>query len=168
MISHQRQPLVHLAPGEFISGCGGNKQIVTVLGSCISLILWHDPTQFYAMCHFVCVSNNLPAGKIQQADGRYGDQILPHMLWLLRQRKLTPADVDAKLFGGAISAQTLHLVPSFQIGLQNSKFAQAFCRQHHLRLSAQQIATDQSLRLNLHTSSGEVDVTPLPIEGAYE
>lgn len=152
---------IHLAPGEFVSGCGGDKQVITVLGSCISLVLWHPPSLFYAMCHFVCVSNSQGRTMIQTPDGRYGDQILPYMLRLLQQRKLTVSDLQARLYGGAVSVQTSQLVPSFQVGRQNSAYALQFCQQHGITLCAQQVASEFSLKLKLHTSSGEVDVTPL-------
>lgn len=161
MIKSSRGNTLHLAPGDFVSGSGGDKQLMTVLGSCISLILWHPPSQFYAMCHFVCVTDNQARPKIQAPDGRYGDQILPHMLRLLQQRQFSVRDVEARLYGGAISVQTSQLVPSFQVGRQNSAFAMTFCQQHDIRLYEQRVARKDSLKVKFYTASGEVEVTPL-------
>lgn len=162
MMTFIRQQTVHLAPGAFVSGQQQEKQVLTVLGSCISLVLWHAPSQFYAMCHYVCISKNQPMGRIQPPDGRYGDQILPHMLRLLEKRRLDPSQVEASLYGGAVSQRAERLVPSFQVGLQNSEFALQFCQQHRIRLQRQMVATEFGLKLKFQTTDGIVTVQQLP------
>lgn len=162
MMTFIRQQTVHLAPGAFVSGVQHDKQVITVLGSCISLVLWHQPSQFYAMCHYVCVSKNQPSGRIQTPDGRYGDQILPHMLRLLEKRQLEPSQVGASLYGGAVSQRAERLVPSFQVGLQNSEFALQFCQQQQIRLQRQMVATEFGLKLKFQTADGTMVVQQLP------
>jgi chemotaxis protein CheD len=64
---------VFLQPGDFHFGAGRTR-ISTLLGSCISITLWHPARLIGGMCHFMLPSRGLPAGV--PLDGRYADEAL--------------------------------------------------------------------------------------------
>lgn len=89
---------VFLQPGElFVADAGF--QIRTILGSCVSITLWHPETCLGGMSHFLLPTRG-HAVKRSELDGRYGDEALQLMLDDLRARGLEPQECQAKIFGG--------------------------------------------------------------------
>lgn len=161
MIVSIRARTIHLAPGEFISGTAQDRTVITVLGSCVAMVLWHAPSRFFACCHFVCVSNNQSQAGSYLPDGRYGDQILPH-LWQLVQKKAIPlAELQVRLCGGASSQKSQKLVPSFQVGQLNAEYALQFCRSHGLRPELLGFAGEHGIKLRFETADGSVCIRQL-------
>ena len=64
---------VFLQPGDFHFGAGRTR-ISTLLGSCISITLWHPARLIGGMCHFMLPTRGLPGGV--PLDGRYADEAL--------------------------------------------------------------------------------------------
>lgn len=89
---------VFLNPGDFHFG-GKDTRIVTLLGSCISITVWHAALHIGGMCHFI-----LPArggnGKRQNLDGRYADEAVQLMLHEITWRNTQPHEYQVKIFGG--------------------------------------------------------------------
>jgi len=94
--SHRHIDVV-LQPGEFF--VGDQRYVIrTLLGSCVSITLWHPVYRIGAMSHFLLPARSgLPAS---QPDGRYGDEALTLMLHELAQRNVLPSECRAKIFGG--------------------------------------------------------------------
>ena len=89
---------VFLQPGElFVADAGF--QIRTILGSCVSITLWHQETCLGGMSHFLLPTRG-HAVKRNELDGRYGDEALQLMIDDLRARGVNPEDCQAKIFGG--------------------------------------------------------------------
>lgn len=76
---------VFLHPGEFYFG-GGPTRIATLLGSCVSITVWHPRLLVGSMCHYMLPNRQRPP----QAAlcGRYGDEA---MEWLLARIRETGA-----------------------------------------------------------------------------
>lgn len=161
MIAAIRARTVHLAPGDFISGTALDRTVITVLGSCVAMLLWHPQSRFFACCHFVCVSNNQPQAGSYLPDGRYGDQILPHFLQLLQKKNIPVAEVQVRLCGGASSRKSQRLVPSFQVGQLNRDYAMQFCRDHGLQAELLQFGAEHGIKLKFETSDGTLQIKPL-------
>lgn len=161
MMTAIREQTLHLAPGEFAIGCKEDRQLVTVLGSCVALLLWHPQSRFYACCHYVCVSNSQQKSWRLQPDGRYADQILPYFVRVLAQRKIPLHELQVRLFGGASSAKARGLMPSFQVGQLNRDYALAFCQQHGLQPEPHYFGEEQGIRLQFATATGQVQVSRL-------
>ena len=60
---------VFLNPGDF-HFAGGHTRIRTLLGSCVSIALWHPERKLGGMCHFILPERGQPAAG-QELDGRY-------------------------------------------------------------------------------------------------
>lgn len=96
--SHQRTE-VFLKPGEWYFG-GAEALIKTLLGSCVSITLWHPRLKLGGMCHYLLSQRK--NGEISDTfSGRYADEA---MLLLVREalRSGRPLrEFQVKLIGGA-------------------------------------------------------------------
>lgn len=89
-----------LGPGEY-AVAGHGHRILTVLGSCVSITLWHAALRIGAMSHFLLpcrgARGDLPGATL---DAHYGDEALHLMLQGLIVRGVAPRECEAKVFGG--------------------------------------------------------------------
>ena len=98
MIRRDGQGQVLLHPGDLYFG-QAPETIRTVLGSCISITLWHPKRHIGGMCHYMLPQR--AGGRVDALDGRYGDEalaLLEESALLLRTRL---QDYQVKIFGGA-------------------------------------------------------------------
>ena len=99
-----RQPFhgmdIVLGPGEYAVADHGHR-IRTVLGSCVSITLWHAALRIGAMSHFLLPCRGL-RGDAREAglDAHYGDEALNLMRQGLRARGVVLQECEAKVFGG--------------------------------------------------------------------
>ncbi len=89
---------IFLQPGELFVG-DREFQIRTILGSCVSITLWHPASCMGGMSHFLLPTRSGALGGAEP-DGRYGDEALHLMLAELKKYGLRPSDCEAKIFGG--------------------------------------------------------------------
>lgn len=85
-----------LHPGDVRCGVRGDR-LVTLLGSCVAVVLTDPRRTVGAMCHIVHSSSS-PAGA--DRDGAWGDVALATMYMLLRARGIEPRLCEAYVFGG--------------------------------------------------------------------
>ena len=116
---------VFLQPGEYFVG-NARHRIYTLLGSCVSVTLWHRPRRIGAMSHFLLARSAAEAKPA--ADARYGEDAI----WLM-MRDLVRADVEprqcvAKIFGGGdmFAAQPRKNV--MNVGERNGEVARRMLR----------------------------------------
>lgn len=88
---------VYLQPGEYFIGAAGQR-IRTLLGSCVSITIWHPQMKIGAMSHFLLPTRG--RSRPVQPDGRYGDEALWLMLRELAERGVAQTQCQAKIFGG--------------------------------------------------------------------
>lgn len=88
---------VFLRPGEYFVG-GAGWRMRTLLGSCVSIILWHPGRRVGAMSHFLLSTRG--TSENDSPDGRYGDEALTLMLRDLERSHVPVQECEAKLFGG--------------------------------------------------------------------
>jgi len=96
--SHQRTE-VFLKPGEWHFG-GEESLIKTLLGSCVSITLWHPRLKIGGMCHYL-LAQRKNGERSDTLSGRYADEA---MLLLVREalRSGRPLrEFHTKLIGGA-------------------------------------------------------------------
>jgi chemotaxis protein CheD len=89
---------VFLQPGDWFVA-NADYQISTLLGSCVSITLWHPSTQTGGMSHFLLPTRG-SAPKDGEPDGRYGDEALQLMLDKLAESGVLASQCQAKIFGG--------------------------------------------------------------------
>ena len=88
---------VFLNPGEFHFGAG-KARISTLLGSCVSITLWHPRQRIGGMCHFMLTERIRP--KNMALDGRFASESVELFLQHVEAAVTRPGEYQAKLFGG--------------------------------------------------------------------
>ncbi|MDD1623865.1 MAG: chemotaxis protein CheD [Methylococcaceae bacterium] len=87
---------IFLQPGDFYFG-DMNTRIRTLLGSCVSITMWHPTRLIGGMCHYL-----LPARESSSAnslDGRYAKEAMQMFTQEIRATKTHPSEYTVKLFG---------------------------------------------------------------------
>lgn len=88
---------IYLLPGDLHFG-DKNTRIHTVLGSCVSIAVWHPRLHIGGMGHSMLPSRGKP-GK-QNLDGHYVDEAIELLLHEISKRHTHPDEYQVKLFGG--------------------------------------------------------------------
>lgn len=110
---------VFLQPGEFFVG-GADFRVRTLLGSCVSITLWHPARQIGAMSHFLLARR---ARVSDSLDGKYGEDAMELMWAGLIAHGVDPRQCVAKVFGGADMFCGLPASREFHIGRNNGEAA---------------------------------------------
>jgi chemotaxis protein CheD len=111
---------VFLLPGEFYVG-DEHCHVRTLLGSCVSITLWHPRTRVGAMSHFLLSGRS---GE-KRLNGRYGEDSLELMLTKLRAMGVSPRECEAKIFGGGAMFAAGGAIKLKDIGRSNGNAARA-------------------------------------------
>lgn len=88
---------IFLQPGEFYFG-DADTRIRTILGSCVSITMWHPTRLIGGMCHFQLPARTRPAGA--PLDGHYAEEAMQMFLQEIRAARTHPAEYRVKVFGG--------------------------------------------------------------------
>lgn len=88
-----------LNPGDFAFG-NEPSRFRTLLGSCVSIILWSRERKLGGMCHYLLPSRAERA-KGQQWDGKYADEAFQFFVQNTKIHKVDMREFQAKVFGGA-------------------------------------------------------------------
>lgn len=133
-----------LHPGEYFVG-DHRHRIRTLLGSCVSMTLWHPQRRIGAMSHFLLSCRGEPLSSSSLApsatmglglDARYGEEAMLLMLAALRRRDIDPRQCQGKVFGGGNMFPQLARADSLKVGLKNGEAARALLRRHGIPLVA--------------------------------
>lgn len=85
-----------LLPGEMVH-CEDGRILATVLGSCVSICIWHEASGFSGMNHYL-----LPEHPTRGAQrGRHGPSAIEDLFRPSLQRGIGPAHCQVHLLGGA-------------------------------------------------------------------
>lgn len=88
---------VILNPGDFYFASAGTR-LRTLLGSCVSISMWHPRLRVGGMCHYMNPRrrNRSP----HELSGRYADEAIELFLRELRRTNTLPHEYQVKMFGG--------------------------------------------------------------------
>ena len=143
---------VVLSAGEFYFG-GGNTRISTLLGSCVSITLWHPRKRIGGMCHYMMTDRDRPPESA--LDGRYGTEAFDLFLHHVEQAKTRPVEYQAKLFGGANMFKS-GKAGGMDIGARNIECAHRLLDSQHITLIAEHVAGSGRRKLHFDLWSGDV------------
>lgn len=87
---------VYLQPGDYHFG-GTYTRIRTLLGSCVSLVLWHPRARLGGMCHYMLPSRGRASAL---PDGRYGDEAMRLLSEAVASSGTRVSDYQVRIFGG--------------------------------------------------------------------
>jgi chemotaxis protein CheD len=160
-----------LSPGELFVGDAGF-QIRTILGSCVSITLWHPILRIGGMSHFLLPTRgSSPTG--QKLDGRYGDEALELMFADLNAHGANPLQCEAKVFGGGNMFPGNTSMPGAQkhwhvtVGRRNGEAARALLQHHGIQAGDRKPVWRGHRQIIFDVSKGDVwsrQVRPSSIE----
>lgn len=144
---------VFLLPGEYFV----SKQphiISTLLGSCVSVCLYHPQHQFGGMNHYM-----LTKGPSGERSGKYGDYANNVLLQFMERACGSLAGVEAMVFGGANVVGTIGT--GEQIGARNVALAREMLKKHGIRIIKEQVGGTAGLKLHYQNWDNKIQVVPM-------
>ena len=143
---------VVLSAGDFHFG-SGQTRISTLLGSCVSITLWHPRKRIGGMCHYMMTERSrAPAAAL---DARYATEAFELFLQHVEQAKTRPSEYQAKLFGGANMFRTAG-GGTMDIGARNIAYGHQLLASCNIPLMAEHVGGSGRRKLHFDVWSGDV------------
>lgn len=144
---------VFLGTGDFYFG-SGRVRLRTLLGSCVTVTLWHPRHGLGGMCHFMLPSRpRLPSKAL---DGHYGEEAFMLFDEALAKHGTRANQYEAKLFGGGNMFSHTEKGISSDIGGQNIRLARRLLHERGVNLIAEHVGGAGHRKLYFDLWSGEV------------
>ncbi len=144
---------IYLLPGE-IHFAGQETRIHTVLGSCISIVLWHPQSASGGMCHYMLP--NRGKSHVGELDGRYADEAIELILREIRSRPIHPSAYQVKLFGGGNMFQGERKENSYDVARSNIDAARQLLAQAGFAIHAEDVGGFGHRRVIFDIGNGHV------------
>ncbi|MBS1145089.1 MAG: putative chemotaxis protein [Proteobacteria bacterium] len=143
---------VFLNPGDFYFG-DKYTRISTLLGSCVSITLWHPRRRIGGMCHYMLTERHRAA--TAPLDGKYGSEAFELFLQHVEAAGTRPGEYQAKLFGGA-NMLTGASGERMDIGPRNIAQGRQLLASHNVTLIAEHVGGSGRRKLHFDVWSGDV------------
>ncbi|WP_300084977.1 chemotaxis protein CheD [Rhodoferax sp.] len=145
---------IFLQPGElFVADAGF--QIRTILGSCVSITLWHPQARVGGMSHFLLPTRGHAVPE-HDWDGRYGDEALHLMFKDLQAAGVSPKQCQAKVFGGGNMFPGQQRASHITVGQRNGEAARALLQKHGLEVVTESLFGDGHRQIVFNVNNGDV------------
>lgn len=146
---------IFLQPGEYFVA-DADYQLRTMLGSCVSITLWHPPTRQGAMSHFLLPTYGLMDTVVRPLDARYGDEALTLMLAELAQSGVQPQQCQGKIFGGGNMFPKHSRSSTMHIGRRNGEAARTLLQSHGIPIVSESLFGIGHRQIIFDVSTGDV------------
>jgi chemotaxis protein CheD len=143
---------VYLRPGDFCFG-DGMLHINTLLGSCVSIVLWHPLLVHGGMCHYMVPSRNKSRGQLAP-NGKYADEAMELFMAELRKRDTVAAQYRVSVYGGGNMFSESS--GPMDIGTQNIDMAYRLLDKFGFTLSYDHLGSFGRRKVEFDVWSGEV------------
>ncbi|MFG6488706.1 chemotaxis protein CheD [Roseateles sp. BYS78W] len=143
-----------LLPGEHFAG-DEHYRVSTLLGSCVSIVLWQPQRRLGAMSHFVLADGPSPSPD-RALNGRYGNEALALMLDNLRALGVAPGDCQAKVFGGGAMFGNNPQVLLPDVGRKNGEAARELLQRHGIPIVSESLFGGGHRQIIFSIRTGEV------------
>jgi len=147
---------VFLHPGEWYFG-DQDTWIYTLLGSCVSITLWHPQLKIGGMCHYLLASrgqhHNGPLS------GRYADEAMLLLVREILQTERPLKEFQAKLTGGAAQLGEIeHALPAHthDVAGRNIEMARSLTHQFGFSIQAEDLGGSHSRVVRFNINSGDL------------
>jgi chemotaxis protein CheD len=156
IIPVQKLPTIFLKPGEAHFGLDPAR-VITVLGSCVSVIMYHRHTMIGAMCHAVMPSRREARRKksLSRDIFQYVDSSMAWMLDQFDKIRIRREDIKVKIFGGS-EIFNIRYDGSMSIGRKNIEAAMKTIHEQNLKLKAWNVGGNTGRKVIFNTNTGEV------------
>ncbi len=161
---------IFLLPGEYFVGDAAF-QVRTILGSCVSITLWHPGARVGGMSHFLLPTRGSSSTADSGLDGHYGDEALALMRRDLQALGVDPRHCQAKLFGGGNMFPGRVRADAGHVGQRNGEAARDLLVQHGIPLTSESLFGVGHRQIIFDISKGDVwsrQVRPSALELAAE
>ncbi|MEO5933262.1 MAG: chemotaxis protein CheD [Duganella sp.] len=150
---------IFLMPGDYFVG-DERYRVRTLLGSCVSVTLWHPSLRIGAMSHFLLPGTG--HRKAHDKPGMYGDDAMRLLLEGLARHGAEPGRCQAKIFGGGAMFPRNDKVRD--IGQENGDFARRMLHEHGIHVVSESLFGEGHRQLIFTIRSGEVLSRQVPPE----
>lgn len=144
---------VYLLPGEYFVG-NARYRIRTVLGSCVSITLWHRRLRIGAMSHFLLSERDGEAG--EGLSGRYGRDAMALMVAQLRERGVPVLECEAKVFGGGTMFPGIEASAAPGIGQRNGLAAEQLLAEYGIPVVSESLFGTGHRHILFDVATGDV------------
>ncbi len=151
---------VFLSPGDYFVG-DARHQVRTLLGSCVSITLWHARLRVGAMSHFLLARSSEQDGAAARVDGRYGNDALRLMLAGLERAGVPRSGCSATIIGGGNMFAPQPGSDTVAIGRSNGLAARQLLQQAGIPIAYENLFGDGHRQLCFDIASGTVRVRQL-------
>lgn len=127
---------IFLQPGEFYFG-DSTTRIRTILGSCVSITMWHPVKHIGGMCHYM-LPKNKRAPHIAGLDGKYAEDAMRLFLHEIKESHTSAQDYEVKIFGGGnqFPRQNSQV---FSVPGQNVQFGRQLLAQNGFKIKSEHL-----------------------------
>lgn len=137
--------------GDFYFG-SKNIQIKTVLGSCISIVLWHPKSDICSMSHCLLYDRDK---EDSQLDFKLGKDVITEILIKTKFRQIHQSEYVTKIFGGGnIVDKQNGLVGN--IGSKNSLNILKMLKENGFRIHTSDVGGNYGRKIIFHGDNGDV------------
>ncbi len=155
---------IFLMPGDYFVG-DEQYRVRTLLGSCVSITLWHPALRVGAMSHFLLPGardGRKAAAKHHDKPGMYGGDAMDLLLHGLADYGVLPSQCQGKIFGGGAMFPRSDKVRD--IGMQNGDFARELLQRYGIMVVSESLFGEGHRQLIFTIRSGEVLSRQVPPE----
>lgn len=146
---------VCLKPGKLFIG-SEPREVVTVLGSCVSVTMFNPRLKLAAICHAMLADPDITRGE-QEEPYKYVSLVVPAMVEKFRRLGIDPEETEVKLFGGAnvfgFKNEKKH---GRGIGIANIQRSKELLKQFDLRIARSHVGGYIGRKLIFNTATGIV------------
>lgn len=148
---------VFLSPGDVYFGTRKTR-ISTVLGSCVSLTVWHPLLHMGGMCHFM-LPERMGGSSSARQDGRYASEAVALLFADMRKVNRDPGEFHVRLFGGANMFPDIYYdAESESIGARNVRAGRHLIAHYGMRSVSEDVAGSAHRHIVFDVWSGEVSL----------
>lgn len=133
------------------------QRIVTILGSCLSITMFHKETGYAGMTHSLyptCTKNEKPKIFTDEAY-KYVDCSFKKMVNQFEKKQIELKDIEIKIFGGGEVIEG-NGNKTISVGRQNIDMMERIARENKLEIKASDIGGNKGRKIIFDTSTGDV------------
>lgn len=146
---------LNLNPGAYYFG-SGSVRLLTLLGSCVAVTLWHPRLRQGGICHYLLPGRPRRAGT--SPDGRYAEEAFGVLLQGVANSGSRLTEYELAIFGGGNMFPDKGPVFGGRVGARNIEAAWQFARQHALRPTRHEVGGNGYRKILFELNSGRLDV----------
>ncbi len=142
-----------LKPGEYYVG-DASCRIRTLLGSCVSISLWHPVKHVGGLSHFLLANRGSTAPG--ELDARYGEEVILLMLRDLKRWNVNASECQGKIFGGGNMFPDQISAGMSNVGKHNGETARRLLRDHGIAIISESLFGVGHRQIIFDVSTGHV------------